>query len=154
MFVDFLPYRISIYEVSHYRCCRSSDSGEAVVTSELPHTITQWIGRATCINEELGLGVSDVATITTFQSFFLSATLPYSAVRTEEIPVAVTVFNYLQDCLPVSSINSSPVTTMLDVIFYFIPLVCCRFLCWSSLRLSTELSVTRLILSVSVVDDP
>ena len=74
----------------------------AKVESKLPHTITEWVGNAMCVNSEDGLGVSEPASVTTFQSFFVSATLPYSAIRGEKIPVALTVFNYLDKCLPVS----------------------------------------------------
>lgn len=97
--VDPYPFiSIHIFFSSIFLC---SENGEAEVGSKLPHTITEWVGKATCINKELGLGVSETASVTTFQSFFLSATLPYSAVRQEQVPIGVTVFNYLMDCLPV-----------------------------------------------------
>lgn len=72
------------------------------VNSELPHTITEWVGNAMCIHEEDGLGISESAKVVTYQSFFVSATLPYSAIRGEQIPLALSVFNYLDKCLPVS----------------------------------------------------
>ncbi|XP_067933197.1 pregnancy zone protein-like [Watersipora subatra] len=75
--------------------------GLVEVESELPHTITEWVGSAICLNEEEGLGVSPSQSVTTYQSFFTSATLPYSAIRGETIPVALSVFNYLDTCLPV-----------------------------------------------------
>ena len=49
-----------------------------------------------------GLGISNAATIKIFQPFFVQMTLPYSVIRGEEIPVIVTVFNYLPSCVAVS----------------------------------------------------
>ena len=54
-----------------------------------------------CIHQQDGLGVSEPASVVTYQSFFVSATLPYSAIRGETVPIALTVFNYLDSCLPV-----------------------------------------------------
>lgn len=71
------------------------------IATTLPHTITEWVANAVCINDADGIGVSPPASVTTFQSFFVSATLPYSVIRGEQLPVAVTVFNYLDECLPV-----------------------------------------------------
>lgn len=75
------------------------DEGEVVVTKTLPHTITEWVGNTICANTEVGIGTSPLATITAFQPFFLSFTLPYSAVRGEIVPVTVTIFNYMSECL-------------------------------------------------------
>ncbi|XP_021351698.1 alpha-2-macroglobulin-like isoform X2 [Mizuhopecten yessoensis] len=75
------------------------DDGEVVLTRTLPHTITEWVGNTICANTEVGIGTSPLATITAFQPFFLSFTLPYSAVRGETVPVTVTIFNYLKECL-------------------------------------------------------
>ena len=71
------------------------------VTRDIPHSITEWVGNAMCANTVAGIGVSEVATITAFQPFFISFTLPYSAVRGETLPVLVTIFNYLEECLVV-----------------------------------------------------
>jgi hypothetical protein len=49
-----------------------------------------------------GFGVAPTAYMTAFQPFFASFTLPYSVIRGEIVPVVVTVFNYLSECLVVS----------------------------------------------------
>lgn len=79
--------------------CR--DSGQNTLVRKIPDTITEWKGNAICLNTASGLGISSVSGITAFQPFFLSFTLPYSAVRNEVVPVLVTVFNYLTECLVV-----------------------------------------------------
>ncbi|XP_046559068.1 alpha-2-macroglobulin-like protein 1 [Haliotis rubra] len=45
--------------------------------------------------------VSESASVTAFQPFFVSFTLPYAAVRGEYIPLTVTVFNYLTECIEI-----------------------------------------------------
>ena len=56
------------------------------------------------MSSKKGLGISDTATIKAFQPFFVQMTLPYSVIRGEEIPVTVTVFNYLSGCTGVSKV--------------------------------------------------
>ncbi len=68
----------------------------------LPHTITEWTANAFCTNTETGLGLAAPASVKAFQPFFVSYTLPYSVIRGESIPLPVTVFNYLSECLAVS----------------------------------------------------
>ncbi|XP_062569935.1 pregnancy zone protein-like isoform X2 [Saccostrea cucullata] len=75
------------------------NSGENTLVREIPDTITEWKGNAICLNTASGIGISPVSGIKAFQPFFLSFTLPYSAVRNEVVPVLVTVFNYLTECL-------------------------------------------------------
>ena len=82
-----------------------SDAGDLQIRQELPHTITEWVASAVCSNENSGLGVSVPATIKAFQPFFASFSLPYSIVRGERVPIKVTVFNYLKDCIVVSNLN-------------------------------------------------
>ncbi|XP_071524073.1 alpha-1-inhibitor 3-like [Panulirus ornatus] len=75
----------------------------------LPDTITQWVGKAVCVNPEMGVGVSQRANITTFTSFFIELTLPPSVKRGEILPVKISVFNYLRQALPVSvTLRESP----------------------------------------------
>ncbi|KFM56606.1 Pregnancy zone protein, partial [Stegodyphus mimosarum] len=76
-------------------------SGETAMKRQLPHTITEWIGEAVCINSKNGLGFSEKSSITAFQPFFVSLQLPYSVVRDETVPIIVSVFNYLTECLPI-----------------------------------------------------
>ena len=80
----------------------SRDNGRLSVPLTAPHTITKWVGNSVCVSETAGLGISPMASITTFQPFFLSFTLPYAAVRGERIPIMITVYNYLDKCLHVS----------------------------------------------------
>ena len=72
------------------------------MATPIPDTITNWIGNSLCTHPEAGVGVTEITEVTAFQPFFLSFTLPYSAVRGEAVPVLVTVFNYLSDCIAVS----------------------------------------------------
>ncbi|XP_076322552.1 alpha-2-macroglobulin-like isoform X2 [Tachypleus tridentatus] len=76
-------------------------TGELNLKRNIPHTITEWVGSAICISGETGLGVSEAATVKGFQPFFVSFTLPYSVIRGEKVPIIVTVFNYLSECLPI-----------------------------------------------------
>ncbi|XP_042903033.1 alpha-2-macroglobulin isoform X2 [Parasteatoda tepidariorum] len=69
---------------------------------KLPDSITQWIGRAVCLNTEDGLGISDDTNITAFQAFFIDYTLPLSAIRGEEFDVIVSLSNYVDGALPVT----------------------------------------------------
>ncbi|KAK7071374.1 endopeptidase inhibitor activity protein [Halocaridina rubra] len=67
----------------------------------LPDTITEWVGKAVCVHPEKGLGVSQQAAITTFTPFFSDLTLPPSVKRGEILPVKISVFNYLDESLPI-----------------------------------------------------
>nr|BAR45604.1 alpha-2-macroglobulin 4 [Ammothea sp. RS-2014] len=77
------------------------DGGYADKEAEIPHTITEWVGSMFCTSKAKGLGVSPPATIKAFQPFFVSYTLPYSVIRKEKVPIVVSVFNYLPECLPI-----------------------------------------------------
>ncbi|XP_033634887.1 uncharacterized protein LOC117296122 isoform X3 [Asterias rubens] len=79
----------------------SYDSSQAEVEVEVPDTITDWVGSGFCLSTEYGIGVSNPTTLRAFQPFFASYNLPYSVIRGEEVPVSVTVFNYLSECLVV-----------------------------------------------------
>jgi CD109 antigen len=68
--------------------------GEVSLTVDVPDTITTWMLRAVAISKENGLGAGE-AELKVFQPFFLSVDLPYSAIRGEEFPVRVAVYNYL-----------------------------------------------------------
>ncbi|XP_014672170.1 PREDICTED: alpha-1-inhibitor 3-like [Priapulus caudatus] len=81
---------------------RVDDSGELLVRTEVPDTITDWVGGGFCTSEETGLGISPPLALRAFQPFFVSYTLPYSVIRGEKVPLIVSVFNYLSDCLAIS----------------------------------------------------
>jgi len=63
---------------------------------DVPDTITTWMLRAVAISKEYGLGVAETQLVT-FQPFFLTIDLPYSAIRGEEFPVKVAIYNYLDE---------------------------------------------------------
>jgi CD109 antigen len=69
-------------------------SGQAIENVTVPDSITTWMLRAVAISKEKGLGVAESA-LKVFQPFFLTIDLPYSAIRGEEFPVSVAVYNYL-----------------------------------------------------------
>ncbi|GFR23611.1 murinoglobulin-1 [Trichonephila clavata] len=68
----------------------------------LPHTITEWIGSAVCVNAEDGLGLSNTTSIKGFQAFFISYTLPSSVIRGEEFVLVVSIFSYAEADLPIA----------------------------------------------------
>ncbi len=68
--------------------------GTAVVPVEAPDSITTWMLRAVGMSKEHGLGVGE-GSLRVFQPFFLTVDLPFSAIRGEELPVRVALFNYL-----------------------------------------------------------
>jgi hypothetical protein len=69
---------------------------------QVPDTITSWVANGFAMSAAYGMGISNPAILKAFQPFFVQMTLPYSVIRGEEIPVTVTVFNYLPSCVPVS----------------------------------------------------
>ena len=70
-------------------------NGSATVPVEAPDSITTWMLRAVGMSKEHGLGISEDQ-LRVFQPFFLTVDLPYSAIRGEELPVKVALFNYLE----------------------------------------------------------
>ena len=73
----------------------TADSGAATVPVEAPDSITTWMLRAVGMSKEHGLGIGEDQ-LRVFQPFFLTVDLPYSAIRGEELPVKVALFNYLE----------------------------------------------------------
>ena len=71
-------------------------AGKASLKREVPDTITTWMLRAVALSKSAGLGVAENQ-LRAFQPFFLTVDLPYSAVRGEEFPVRVAVYNYLNE---------------------------------------------------------
>ena len=69
--------------------------GTAVVPVEAPDSITTWILRAVGMSKDYGLGMGE-SQLRVFQPFFLTVDLPFSAIRGEELPVKVALFNYLE----------------------------------------------------------
>ena len=73
---------------------QTGEDGSAVVAVEAPDSITTWMLRAVGISKQHGLGVGE-GSLRVFQPFFLTVDLPFSAIRGEEFPVKVALFNYL-----------------------------------------------------------
>ena len=72
----------------------TDESGTAILSATAPDSITTWSLRAVGMSPEHGFGVAN-AELVVFQPFFLQVDLPYSAVRGEEFPVKVALYNYL-----------------------------------------------------------
>ena len=68
--------------------------GAAVLPAEAPDSITTWNLRAVGVSPDYGLGIANTE-LTVFQPFFVQVDLPYSAIRGEEFPVKVALYNYL-----------------------------------------------------------
>jgi CD109 antigen len=60
----------------------------------VPDSITTWMLRAVALSKTRGLGITENQ-LKVFQPFFLSIDLPYSAIRGEEFPVSIAIYNYL-----------------------------------------------------------
>jgi len=72
----------------------TNTQGKASVKVTVPDTITTWMLRAVALSKQNGLGVAEDQ-LRAFQPFFLTVDLPYSAIRGEEFPVSVAIYNYL-----------------------------------------------------------
>ena len=80
----------------------SDTSGVHTMEVQVPDTITSWVANGFAMSSVYGMAISDRTMLKAFQPFFVQMTLPYSVIRGEEIPLTVTVFNYLPACVPVS----------------------------------------------------
>jgi CD109 antigen len=69
--------------------------GKISVPITVPDTITTWMLHAVAVSKEAGLGMAEDQLVA-FQPFFLKVDLPYSAIRGEEFPVKVAIYNYLE----------------------------------------------------------
>ena len=71
-------------------------SGNASRKVTVPDSITTWMLRAVAVSKDKGLGVAEDSLVV-FQPFFLTIDLPFSAIRGEEFPVSVAIYNYLDE---------------------------------------------------------
>lgn len=78
-----------------------NSKGEFGKAVTLPHTITTWVGRALCVSESHGFGMTAAVDIEAFQPFFVEVHLPYSVKRTEKLQLKISVFNYAPHSLPI-----------------------------------------------------
>jgi len=74
----------------------TGNNGKATVDVTVPDTITTWMLRAVGISQDKGFGVAE-AQLRAFQPFFVKLDLPYAAIRGEEFPVSVAIYNYVDD---------------------------------------------------------
>ena len=68
-------------------------SGKASKQFAAPDSITTWMLRAVALSKDKGLGIGE-AQLKVLQPFFVTVDLPYSAIRGEELPVKVSLYNY------------------------------------------------------------
>ena len=73
---------------------KTGSNGKASLKMTVPDSITTWMLRAVALSKNKGLGTAENR-LTVFQPFFLTVDLPYSAIRGEEFPVKVALYNYL-----------------------------------------------------------
>ena len=67
--------------------------GKAAKRVTAPDSITTWMFRAVALSKTAGLGVGE-AQLRVLQPFFVSVDLPYAAIRGEELPVRIALYNY------------------------------------------------------------
>ena len=92
----------------------TSVDGKVTRKVTVPDSITTWMLRAVAVSKEKGLGVAENS-LRVFQPFFLTIDLPYSAIRGEEFPVQVSVYNYLDTAQSVQlDIEAGDWFTLLD----------------------------------------
>ncbi|XP_028416699.1 pregnancy zone protein-like [Dendronephthya gigantea] len=68
---------------------------------KVPDAITSWVANGFAMSSLYGMGISNQATLKAFKPFFAHITMPYSVIRGEEIPITVTVINYMSSCVPI-----------------------------------------------------
>ncbi|XP_044151956.1 ovostatin-like isoform X1 [Bufo gargarizans] len=90
--------------------------GRATLSETIPDSITKWQGTAFCTSEETGFGMTrNPATITTFLTFSMELSLPYSLLRDETLTVTGVVRNYMEQSIKVQATleNSNAFTAVL-----------------------------------------
>ena len=84
-------------------------NGEKTLSLEAPHTITTWVAETVCTDSVNGVQVSNLADLLVTQDFFADLNMPYSIKRGEEFPLNVSVFNTIEQKLPITiTIMKSP----------------------------------------------
>jgi hypothetical protein len=77
-------------------------NGEKTLALEAPHTITTWIAETMCIDNVNGAQVSKNANLLVTQDFFADIVMPYSVKRGEKFPLNISVFNTIDQKLPMT----------------------------------------------------
>ena len=75
-------------------------NGENILPLEAPHTITTWIAETVCTDIVNGAQVSEKANLLVIQDFFVDINIPYSIKRGEQFPLNVSIFNFIDQKLP------------------------------------------------------
>lgn len=79
------------------------DKEEKIMKLQTPHSITDWVLNTVCISPTEGLGLAPETSVRVMKPYFMDFTLPYSVKRGEVLPLKVSLFNYLNQAIPVSS---------------------------------------------------
>ena len=77
-----------------------NSDGENALSLEAPHTITTWVAEAVCTDPVNGIHISDKANLLVTQDFFADLNMPYAVKRGEAFPLNVSVFNTIENKLP------------------------------------------------------
>ena len=72
----------------------TDEQGRGSIPVQAPDSITTWMLRGVALSQEHGLGIAETE-LRVFQPFFLQVDLPYAAIRGEEFPIKVALYNYL-----------------------------------------------------------
>ncbi len=92
----------------------TDSNGLANLKVTAPDSITTWKLYAVALSKEKGLGIAE-SDLKTYQPFFISIDLPYSAIRGETFPVKVAIYNYLNQAQDVQvDIEQAPWLDLLD----------------------------------------
>ncbi|XP_020670352.3 ovostatin isoform X1 [Pogona vitticeps] len=95
--------RTSFPETWLWNTVHVSSSGKASLSYIVPDTITEWKVNAFCVQDSDGFGLSETASLITFQPFFVEPKLPYSTIRGEEFIYIANIFNYQPNCIEITA---------------------------------------------------
>ncbi|XP_047405685.1 ovostatin-like [Sciurus carolinensis] len=96
--------RKSFPETWVWNLITTDSTGIANLGLTVPDTITQWKASGFCMSDKIGFGISPTISLTAFQPFFVSLTLPYSVVQGEAFTLKATVFNYLNKSVQINTV--------------------------------------------------
>uniref|UniRef100_F7A528 Uncharacterized protein n=1 Tax=Ciona intestinalis TaxID=7719 RepID=F7A528_CIOIN len=85
--------------------CFNVSSNSENFTLTVPDSITTWQADAVSLNPNTGIGISKLQNIRAFKNFFVDFTIPYSAIRGEQVQIPLTVYNYQNVCSEVCISN-------------------------------------------------
>ncbi|XP_059617749.1 CD109 antigen-like [Phlebotomus argentipes] len=83
----------------------TQSKGKLLIKVKVPDKITGWVLSGFSVDENTGLSlIKQPVSVSVFQAFFISTSLPYSVKRGEIVTIPVVVFNYLNETRPVEVI--------------------------------------------------